>query len=285
MAMRLARELWIRASAFLLSLLRRSFTTHASVPVADVERSLRFYEVLGFRQVKSSRNSEVTLLRNYRGDELNLVSGLRRSSAVERSEAAHVSFGVKRLAPVLARLRSRRLALETREDAMTRRLLLVDPDGNRVEFYEPLDRDSLGEERLFHVATEAELIEGLEEHYYLPPEKENRFVRARARSAFLALACERVAKEAEGVPLLIPMEEAELSIEAQVVDESDFDSPPRTTLSPYPHVNAPIPRTALTAVGVCEEENGSFSWPSRFVSLDTPGSPRSPISPGSFGTG
>ncbi len=255
------RNLRIRIQAALLSLFRKSFRTHASVRVSDQTSALAFYRRLGFRPVTSSRGAEVTLLRNHRGDELNIVTG---SGPAQPSRSA-VSFRVENLHRQLADLQTGFPGLETIEDAMTRRLQVADPDGNVIEFYQQIDRSALTDAHLYHIATRAELSAGLSEHYYLPPERENRFVRARARSAFIALACKRVAEEANGTPLIIEMDENGVSIEAQLLDDAEFDSSSPGQRSAYPRVNSPIPRQALTAVGVCGENNGDFSWPSRFA--------------------
>lgn len=260
------RNLWIQIQALILSLFRRSLKTHASLRVSDVTTSLSFYRKLGFRQVTSSRSDEVILLRNHRGDELNIVSGVSNSDSMK---PVSVSFQTENLNRAFEQLQHWYSDVAIIDDATTRRLQLTDPDNNCIEFFQARERDSLLAEGVYHVTTRAELLAGLSEHYYLPPDRENRFVRARARSAFLELACNRVAEETKGIPILIEMDESQLSIEAQLSDESDYGAPLRETSSAYPHVNSPIPRQALTALGTCDEKDGAFSWPSRFVAVDS----------------
>ncbi len=263
--MRSLRKLWIQTRSFLLSLLRRSFRTHASVWVSDLTQSLSFYRELGFRQVTSTRGDEVILLRNHRGDEINLV----RSTPDEegRRSVSHAVFQIEDLDKELPNLRSLHPELEIIDDAMTRRVQLNDPRGNVIEFYEQRHRNARPGTRIYHIATQPEINAGLTEHYYLPPDEENRFVRARARSAFVSLVCQRVAEEANAVPLVVEMDESQLSIEAQLVDDAGFDPVDARTQDTYPRVNSPIPRPALTAVGACEEQDGDCLWPTRFTTL------------------
>ncbi len=258
------RDVWIQIQAFLPGLFRRSFKTHASVRVSDVTQSLDFYRKLGFRPVTSSRGDEVILLRNHRGNELNLVSGVSNSNSAGQSVGSQAVFRVENLSQTIEQLRH--IEADIIDDAMTRRLRLTDPDQNDIEFFQQLDRSSLADERIYHIATEAELSAGLSEHYYLPPDKD-RFVRARARSAFLALACRRVAEETQASPLIVELDESKLSLEAQLLDDADFDADKPDDRSAYPLVHSPISREALTAVGTCQEKNGEFLWPDKFRTL------------------
>ena len=180
-----------------------------------------------------------------------------------------VSLEVNDLQRDLNQLQSWYHDLEITEDSISRRIRLSDPDGNVIELSELLDPKRLSEKNIYHIATQSELIAGLSEHYYLPPNTEKRFVRARARSAFMSLACNRVAEEVKSAPLVIEMDKNKLSIEEQLLDEADFDSKHPIEQSTYPHVNSPIPRHALTAVGECVEVGGDIPWPSKFVSLDS----------------
>jgi len=278
--MAMMSTLWIRLKSDLLSLFKRSLKSHGSVHVSDLSQSLAFYRRLGFSKVTASRGQEVTLLRNHRGDELNLVLGASRLNVSDRHLKPHVSFQVDSLDSLLSLLRSSFGAafgsslegggtdFQVIEHAMSRRLALIDPDQNVVEFFETLGRDVQSRQEVYHIVTRPELIAGLSEHYYLPPEEQNRFVRAKARSAILAIACQRVAEEVDDVPLIVELVQDELSIESQLFDDADYDAPLADTHSTYPRVNSPIPRRALKAVGVCQTGEGDFSWPARFASVD-----------------
>ncbi len=147
------------------------------------------------------------------------------------------------------------------EGAAARELRLLDPDGNTVTFCQLLSGKEKSHKQLFHVATRAELLQGLDDHYYLPPEGERRFVHAPARSSFVAMACEQVAKEVGDSPLVIEMDQARVSIEEEWSGE-DLDS--RQPIATFPHVYSPVMREAILAVGECDE---AYNWPGSFRSL------------------
>ncbi len=266
--MQTLRRWLIQIQSFLLSFVRRSFSTHASVRISDLTQSLDFYRRLGFRQVRATRGEEVVLLRNHRGDELNLVLEVTTANKANKMPHSPVSFRVENLIENLEHLQSWYPDLEITNDATTKSLQLVDPDNNVVEYYEQIDPAVLTRERIYHIATQPELIAGLSTHYYLPPDKENRFVRARARTAFIALACKRVAAVTEAPPLIIELDESELSIESPLFDDSDLASADSSSQSAYPHVNTPIPIRAINAVGLSEARNGEFLWPTQFGTVD-----------------
>ncbi|MEM9623833.1 MAG: VOC family protein [Pseudomonadota bacterium] len=254
---------WIHARSFVLSLFRRSFKRHASIRVSNLPASLAFYRQLGFHVVTATRSSEVTLLRNHRGDELNLVViGPGNTPA----PGAVVSWQIPQLSRELDRLQGAFPELNALEDATSRRLRLTDPDGNVVEFYELLKKDAIATTQIFHIVTRQELLDGLSEHYYMPPHADNRFVRARPRAAILAIVCERVNNETQAPALIVQLDESALDIEAQLVDEGDFDNPAEDR-SPYPRVAAPITRQALTGVGIVPTDGGADAWPLQFVSV------------------
>lgn len=85
----------------------------------------------------------------------------------------------------------------------------------------------------------------------------------------MSLVCKRIAEETEADPLIVEMDPNKLSIEEQLFDDADFDSSRSSEQSTYPHINSPIPREALIAVGSCEEIRGDFPWPAKFVPLDS----------------
>lgn len=265
--MGLLRHFSIQIRAFFLSLIRRSFKTHGSVRVSDLAISLDFYRKLGFRQVMSTQGGEVLLLRNHRGDEINIARQISASTGQVTSSSIAIQAG--NLERELPHLQTVQVNLAIVEDSFTRRVQLTDPDGNEIEFYERIDSSDLSRVRVYHIATESELTAGLTPDYYLPPDEDNRFVRARARSAFLALSCKRVAEEAMATPLVVEMDEGKLSIESQLFDDLEIDSGKPDTRSVYPRVNSPIPRDAIASVGLCEKKGGDFLWPSRFSTLES----------------
>ncbi len=257
---------WRNLRAFLLGLIKRSFAAHGSLRVSDKARSLDFYQRLGFRRVTATRGGEVILLRNHQGDEINLVPNAAESNLELSTDS--VVIAVEHLDVEVSRLRSVQPDLEIAEDGFARRVRVTDPDGNHIEFYEQLDTRSAPQARIYHVATESELAAGLSQDYYLPPNEENRFVRARAHAALLTLTCNRVASATTAVPLIVELNDHLLSIESQLLDDSEFDSAKPGADSAYPRVNSPIPREAITGVGVCREKNGDYLWPESFASLD-----------------
>ena len=251
--------MWQRFLTFVLSLFKRSLRTHSSIVVSNRQQALAFYKMLGFRQVMSSRADEVTLLRNHRGDELNVVTDPNRTI-----EPASVAFEIRGGLANFADLVPSNLHLKILEDAATRRIVLRDPDGHRVEFFETLDKTERSAERLFHLVTADELEAGLSEHFYMPPPIERRFVRAPSRSAFMSIACQRVAEECGRTPLLLEMNTEKLSLE-EALDTSEIGM--SSSASTYPHVHSPIAREAILSVGVFDKSDDEYLWPTQQQSL------------------
>lgn len=256
---------WRQIRSLALSLFKRSFKAHESVFVSNVSRSLAFYQKLGFRRVTSTRADEVVLVRNHRGDEVNIVE--RPITGAIKKATSRVSLEVGDLEQELSQLRHWYPHCEIIEDSVTKRVELTDPDGNTIELNAMLEPKQRAKSNIYHIATHSELIAGISEHYYLPPDSENRFVRARARSAILSLACNRIAQEVDSAPLIIEMDVHQLRVEEQLFEESDFDSLHSKDYSTYPRVNSPIARNAIVAVGACEEVGGEFPWPKKFQPL------------------
>lgn len=250
---------WRRLRARVLNLLPRSLRTHASLNITDLPRALAFYDLLGFQPVVASRSQEVVLLRNHRGDELNLVLGHTRSR-----NPTSVTFMVKDLQREAAFLSAHLPALEFIEEATGRRLQVQDPDGNRIGFLTRTPERAA--KRIFHLLTHNELRAGLGVHYYLAPDAPNRFVRAQPRAALLSLCAQRVAEETGEIPWIAELDPSQLSMEVGYVDES---TPPDVAdRSAYPQVLNPIPRSALIAVGKCEPRDDEYPWPATFHTLD-----------------
>ena len=260
-----------RLRAFIQRLRRRSLQTHASVRVTDLDRALTFYRQLGFKQVTESRASEVVLLRHATGGELNLVT-LPGQTDKDPTSDVTAQFLVDDLQHQFEQLPSPFANLAIIEDATLRRLPLQDPDGNRIEFLQHIDTASLAKPRVYHFATVAQLLEGLSEHYYLPPEQENQFILARPRAALLSLAAQRISQQTDAPLVLVQLDDSLLSLESQLLDDDDFDHGDRQTSSSYPKVNTPIPRQAITAIGRYGQHDGhdgkdEYVWPEQFVSL------------------
>ncbi|MEM7077641.1 MAG: VOC family protein [Pseudomonadota bacterium] len=237
-------------------LFRRSAHTHASVAVRDLSRALNFYRRLGFRRITASRNDEVVLLRNARGDELNLCVAPRKPGAAE--------FAIDDLDACITALRNVDLAPDI--DVQGGRVRVEDPDGNRIAFFKQRPRGEHTD--IFHITTAAELAAGLSEHFYLPPNARNRFVQASPGSALIALTCARVAQETSSAPVIVALERASLNIEAPILFEADIDKAQRPTHSSYPHVTSPINRQAITGVGICRQTADEYVWPDRFQTAE-----------------
>jgi catechol 2,3-dioxygenase-like lactoylglutathione lyase family enzyme/uncharacterized protein (DUF952 family) len=262
------RKIWGWVRSLITSLMKQSFKTHSSFWVSDLEASLRFYRKLGFREVMSTRGAEVILLRNHRGDELNLMPRSPDSKALAPRSPASMTLRVDDLQRDLAQLQSWYPDLKMTEDAVSRQVRLVDPDSNVVELLEVIEPRRRSKKSIYHIATQTELATGLDGHYYVPPNGEYRFVSCRARSTFVAFSCKKVAEESGSMPLVIEMDQNKLRIEEEWLD-SEIDS--RRSLQPttYPHVYTPIPRHAIIAVGKCEEIDGDFAWPDQFMPLSS----------------
>ena len=142
-----------RILSFLSSFIKRSFKTHGTISVADLERSNAFYRQLGFRRVMSSRGDEVVLLRNHLGDELNLVK-----RAGERVTVAFESESLVDLQALTA------LNPQVSQDGLGPRVGFTDPDGNNVEFYQVNSNLNRPVKSVFHIATREEVLSGLSEH-------------------------------------------------------------------------------------------------------------------------
>ena len=258
---------WIQLRSYLLSLFRRSLKTHASIWVEDLDISLAFYKRLGFRPVKRTRSNEVILLRNHMGDELNLVK--QWSSDAKRLSNTTLTFEVANIEKQHAQLLQWYSGVEIISHESSRRISLVDPDANTLEFYELLNSRQRAGKRIFHIVTQEEFFAGLSDHYYVPPQgPRNRFLLTRPRSAILDLTCNRVAQEAGGTPLVVEMVQEKLSLEEQVVLDADFDSNESSTFGTYPHVNSPIARQAITALGICTHTNEGYTWPKSFTNIE-----------------
>jgi hypothetical protein len=196
-----------------------------------------------------------------------------RSSNSDLAEArptTSISFKVDNLEPILSHLQTWQPDLQITQGSASRQVRLVDPDSNVIELFEVVNHAQRAQKNIYHLATQAELVAGLSDHYYLPPDVENRFIHERARSAFMAIACKRIALESGSTPLIIEMDQSKLSVAEDWFDESDFDSgqapQPNST---YPQIHTPIPRDAITAVGRCAERDADMPWPDRFVSLNS----------------
>ena len=213
-----------RILAFLSSFLKRSFKTHSTIPVADFDQAQAFYMQLGFRRVMSTRGDEVVLLRNHRGDELNLVKRAR--------ERVTVAFETDNLIDLQALTD---LSPQMARDGLGPRVVFIDPDGNSVEFYQVNSRPNRPVKSVFHIATREEVLAGLSEHYYMPPSAERRFVYASEDSSFLDIALAQL--DADG-GLIVEMDKTRLSFRSVFDDDVD-------RIGTYPEVNAPIPREAL----------------------------------------
>jgi uncharacterized protein (DUF952 family) len=216
----------------------------------------------------STRGAEVILLRNHRGDELNLVPRTSDSEIPHPQDPASMSLRVDDLQSDLTQLQRWYPDLEMFEDAVSRQIRLVDPDSNVVELLEIIEPGKRSKKGIYHIATQAELAAGLDDHYYLPPNGEFRFVSCRAYSTFVAFSCKKVAEESGSMPLVIELDQSKLSIEDEWLD-SEIDSNGPRRPATYPHVYTPIPRQAIIAVGKCEEMDGDFGWPDRFMPLSS----------------
>ena len=270
MSKRLSKRasLSVRLRSRLLSLWKRSWGAHASLPASDLEASLAFYAQLGFSQVSASRGGEVTLLRNHQGAELNLVKVAPDKLARDEGSAGNpqsVAIETHQLLGYVTELRNAFPTLELERDAVSNRVTLLDPHHNRIEFFELLDRSERARKRIYHVATESEIGAGLSEHYYMPPSQAQRFLYCAERSALVDLACNRVAAESNAAPMVVEMEQEQLTIEAEWHGDSD-QAADDSRLSTYPRVLSPIPRSAIVAIGRCELNAERYSWPERFRS-------------------
>ena len=190
-----------RVRALVFSLWKRSLADHASVQVTNLEDSILFYRGLGFRRVTSSKNDEVVLLRNHQRAELNLVRHQQANDAPFRSRS--VSIEVTGLERLLNRIGKQHPGVTIEKDATSTRVVISDPDGNSIEFYELIDRKRRPPERIYHVATESEISNGLSEHYYMPTMEERRFMHCAERSSIAELVLNRVAAETGERPLLL----------------------------------------------------------------------------------
>ncbi len=254
--------------SFLRRFLRRSFKTHASLPVTDLNVSKDFYTSLGFREVTSTRAKEVVLLRNHRGDELNLVPS--NTVTASAGQAGFVSFEAGDLEHEFNRLRNEHGNLEIKQDSSTRYFRLTDPDLHVVELYKKIEKSQRLKVSVFHVATRSELAQGLSRDYYMPPEGDYRFVRCRPYSAYVGFACARVAREVGADPLVIELDQGKLSIEEEWLG-SDIDNPQPAQKSTFAHVLRPIPSQAIIRIGEpLEESPGNYTWPKRFEDWASP---------------
>ena len=190
-----------RVRALVFSLWKRSLADHASVQVTNLEGSILFYRGLGFRRVTSSKNDEVVLLRNHQRAELNLVRHQQANDAPFRSRS--VSIEVTGLERLLNQIGKQHPGVTIEKDATSTRVVISDPDGNSIEFYELIDRKRRPPERIYHVATESEISNGLSEHYYMPPMEERRFLHCPERSSIAELVLNRVAAETGERPILL----------------------------------------------------------------------------------
>lgn len=256
---------WTRSLLF--SFIKRSFKAHASISISNLESSLEFYQKLGFRRVTSTRAAEVVLIRNHHGDEINLIP--RSSVGVSKPASSRVLLEVGDLAYEMKQIELWYTDAKIISSPVSKRAEIIDPDGNTIELNELLNPKQRPTVNIYHLATHAELVAGLSEHYYLPPAAEKRFVRARPHSAFVSLACYRIAQEVNSAPLVIEMDAQQLSVEEQFLVESDFDSRHVKDELTYPRVNSPITRTAIVSVGKCVEDNGDFPWPKEFYPLSS----------------
>ena len=213
-----------RILSFLSSFIKRSFKTHGTISVADLERSNAFYQQLGFRRVMSSRGDEVVLLRNHLGDELNLVK-----RAGERVTVAFESESLVDLQALTA------LNPQVSQDGLGPRVGFTDPDGNNVEFYQVNSNLNRPVKSVFHIATREEVLAGLSEHYYMPPTAARRFVYANEDSSFVEIALAQL--DGDG-GLIVEMDKTRLSFRSVFDDDVD-------RIGTYPEVNSPIPREAL----------------------------------------
>ena len=213
-----------RLLSYLSSLFKRSFRAHGTVSVSDFGRAEEFYKQFGFRRVMSSRGDEVVLLRNHRGDELNLVRHGMKSSTVE--------FQVERLSDVEALVE---LDPESGRDGLGSSVRFRDPDGNYIEFYEVKEKRSRPKKSVYHIATREELSSGLTEHYYMPPTADRRFVYSSVDSSLVDIA---LAQMDANNTIIVEMDERQLSFRSEFDDDTD-------RIGTYPDVNSPIPREAL----------------------------------------
>jgi len=246
--------------------LKRSNRAHASFRVSNLEDSLAFYQKLGFRQLTTSRKAEVVLLRNQRGDELNLTPSTSHSHHPSPLSTSAMSVRVKNLDREISELEEWYPKPEIVQDSVTRNVKILDPDSNVIEYFEIISPEQRAKKKIYHLATETELVEGLTNDYYLPPQSERRFVHCRAHSSLISLAWKQIATDLPSPPLLIELDRKNLSIEESWLDV-DMDAPAAGKISTYPHVHSPIPRNAIVGVGQSNIIDGEFGWPERFVPI------------------
>ena len=251
------QKLWVHIRALVLGLFKRSFRSHASFHVTNLEAAKSFYNGIGFKIVTATRNNEVVLLRNHLGDELNLVVG--------KSNPAAASFEVPDLNREWRFFKDTQLNIAIKHQESIKCIEIVDPDGNTLSFVE--NNTTQVTPQIYHIATKQELTAGLSDHYYMPPSDDNRFIRVQPNAAMLVLACNQIAEKTAESPLVIELMEELISTSEQLEDFSETRSKAFAN-SVYPKVNSPIPRQALYAVGQCELHNNNYNWPEEFKPLE-----------------
>ena len=251
-----------RIRSWVLSLWKQSFASHSSVRVTQLPDSVAFYQRLGFRKVRSSRGDEVVLLRSHQGAELNLVP-VRTDNATSLPSNS-ISFEVANLASYREQISEHVEIVLWERDATSHRLVVCDPDSNRLEFYELIPKEQRSSPQLYHVASNTELTSGLSQHYYMPPMDEKRFLYCPPQAAIAEIVVSRVARDTNAPPFIIELDQNQVSVEEEWEHEGR-EANPSPRLSTYPHVHSPIPRSAIVAIGRCEGVDGSYGWPRRFA--------------------
>ncbi len=258
----LLRSLWLRIN-------RRSLQSHVSFWVSDLEQAQQFYQRLGFSPVTATRGKEVTMLRNARGDELNLVRASASTDNFAKSRTGSAAFPIGDLGHERDKIQSWYGPITVYRDAVAQRFHLLDPDTNIIEFYQPgaIERRTAD---IYLILTQTELSTGLSDHYFQPPTGDNRFVRAHHHSAFMEMAMQRVAEETQDVPWVVILDAEKLQTDeplASEIEMGDIEFDKQATSSAYPLVYAPISQEALLSAGRCESDDGGYRWPSNFLSI------------------
>ena len=225
-----------KVKSFILSLPKKSFRTHGAVPVSDLETAIQFYRQFGFREVIASRADEVVLLRNHRGDELNLLSLDQPTTHVEyESDDVTSLVAQSELQGVVS------------QDSASLRVRFEDPDGNVIEFFEMRARVDQANDVVFHFVAKNELEAGLSDHYYMPPVADRRFVYADRQSAFLEMALAQ-ANDTLVEPFVLELDVQQLSFRDEFEEDVGRDK-----IGKYPQVNSPIVRGAIVSGGRLED--------------------------------
>jgi catechol 2,3-dioxygenase-like lactoylglutathione lyase family enzyme len=132
-----------------MSIALQSFS-HVGIRVLERQRSLSFYALLGFHEIAWHETQRVSILRNERGLELNLIVNAQRETEHnvlmdvpdKYAGYTHVAFQVASLAEVIADLQAQGVTISdgpVKLGESTLACFVRDPDLNVIEFDEPLD--------------------------------------------------------------------------------------------------------------------------------------------------